>query len=98
MKDFHQVLSNETRLKIMHWLKKPHEHFPPHAELGHFRDGVCVQFITEKAGLSSSTTSHYLTMMEKIGLIISTRHGKWTYYRRNEKIIKAYIKELKQNL
>ena len=79
-----KVLSNETRLNILNWLKEPEKKFPKHQELGHFDDGVCVQYIGDKAGLSQSTISHYLTMMQKAGLIIPTRHGKWTYYKRNE--------------
>ena len=96
--EINKVLSNETRINILSWLKVPEENFPPHKELGHFDDGVCVQYIQEKAGLSQSTTSHYLSLMEKAGLIIATRHGKWTYYKRNEAQIKQYIKTLKEEL
>jgi len=89
--EINKILSNETRLEILKWLKDPDVHFPPHADLGHFDDGVCVQFIGKKAGLSQSTISHYLSMMQKAGLIIPTRHGKWTYYRRDENQIKDYL-------
>ena len=96
--EINKVLSNETRLRILAWLKAPEANFPPHQELGHFEDGVCVQYIQEKAGLSQSTTSHYLSLMEKAGLIIATRHGKWTYYKRDEALIAAYITQLKNDL
>ncbi len=96
--EIHKVLSNETRLNILKWLKEPEANFPPHNDLGHFDDGVCVQYIGDKAGLSQSTISHYLTMMQKVGLIIPTRHGKWTYYRRDEKLIKQYTQFLSKNL
>lgn len=96
--EINKVLSNETRMKILKWLKKPAKHFPPHIELGHFNDGVCVQHIHDKAGLAQSTISHYLTLMQKAGLIIPTRHGKWTYYKRDEVLIKNYIKMLKKQL
>ncbi|MGX7361138.1 ArsR/SmtB family transcription factor [Aerococcus viridans] len=43
-------------------------------------------------GLTQSTTSHYLTMMSKAGLVTTTRLGKWIYYRRNE----AAIQELRK--
>ena len=82
--------SNQTRMQIMEWLKAPEKNFPPHETLKHFNDGVCVTYIQEKAGLSQSTISTYLTNMEKCGLLISTRHGKWTYLKRNEEVIEAF--------
>jgi len=85
-----KCLSNQTRLQIMEWLKDPESHFPPHETLKHFNDGVCVTYIQEKAGLSQSTISTYLTNMEKCGLLISTRHGKWSYLKRNEALIEEY--------
>ncbi len=85
-----KCLSNQTRVQIMEWLKEPEKHFPPHKTLKHFNDGVCVTYIQEKAGLSQSTISTYLTNMEKCGLLISTRHGKWSYLNRNEQLIEEY--------
>ncbi|TCI92135.1 ArsR/SmtB family transcription factor [Tenacibaculum sp. M341] len=85
-----KCLSNKTRLQILEWLKEPEKNFPPHETLKHFNDGVCVTYIQEKAGLSQSTISTYLSNMEKCGLLISTRHGKWTYLKRNEKIIQNF--------
>ena len=96
--EINKVLSNETRVNILSWLKEPEKHFPPHQELKHFNDGVCVQYIGEKAGLSQSTISHYLSMMEKAGLVTSTRWGKWTYYKRNEENIKKYLEILESEL
>ncbi|NKI28502.1 winged helix-turn-helix transcriptional regulator [Arenibacter sp. 6A1] len=87
-----KCLSNKTRVQIMEWLKEPETNFPPHETLKHFNDGVCVTYIQEKAGLSQSTISTYLNNMEKCGLLISTRHGKWSYLKRNEDVIQEYIK------
>ena len=88
----------ETYLESRNYTLAPEENFPPHTDLGHFDDGVCAQYIQVKLELSQSTVSHYLSLMEKADLVIPTRHGKWTYYRRNEKKIKAYISYLKANL
>ena len=93
-----KVLSNKTRVEILKWLKEPEKNFPPHEDLGHFNDGVCVQYIRRKAGLSQSTISHYLSMMQKTNLVSPTRHGKWTYYKRVEKTVQAYIQHLNTNL
>ena len=91
-----KVLSNKTRVEILKWLKKPEENFPPHQDIDHFDDGVCVGYIQDKAGLSQSTISTYLNSMQNANLLIPTRHGKWTYYKRNEKMIKSYLKALEE--
>ncbi|PCD84860.1 transcriptional regulator [Lysinibacillus fusiformis] len=78
-----KVLSNETRLNILQWLKEPEKHFPKVSIEG----GVCVGDIQEKAKTSQSTVSHYLTMMQKAGLLESFRHGQWTYYKLKEETV-----------
>lgn len=93
-----KVLANKTRVKILQWLKEPEENFPPHKDIDHFDDGVCVGYIQDKAGLSQSTISTYLNSMQNADLVIPTRHGKWTYYRRNEDVIQSYIDVLKKEL
>jgi DNA-binding transcriptional ArsR family regulator len=93
-----KILSNKTRISILKWLKDPEAYFPPHKDVSHFNDGVCVGYIQDKAGLSQSTISTYLNAMQNAGLIIPTRYGKWTYYKRNEKGIKAYIEALEKEL
>jgi len=90
-----KVLSNPTRLHILNWLKHPEENFPPHKDIDHFDDGVCVGYIQDKTGLSQSTISTYLSLMQQAKLILPTRHGKWTYYRRNEAVISAYVEATK---
>ena len=93
-----KVLSNEARLNILFWLKEPEKHFPTQHLRGHFNDGVCVQYIGQKSGLSLSTVSHYLSMMHRAGLLTTSRFGKWTYYKRNEEGINDYINMLKETL
>ncbi len=93
-----KILANRSRLNILQWLKDPERNFPPHNELGHFDFGVCVQYIKNKSGLSDSTTSHYLSKMEQAGLVIATRFGKWTYYKRNEIVIREYMQKLNSEL
>ncbi|MEO9512320.1 MAG: metalloregulator ArsR/SmtB family transcription factor [Flavobacteriaceae bacterium] len=93
-----KVLANKTRVNILMWLKNPELNFPPHQDIDHFNDGVCVGYIQDKTGLSQSTVSTYLNAMQNADLVIPTRHGKWTYYRRNEEVIKAYITALQKEL
>lgn len=85
-------------MDILKWLKNPEKEFPPHKELGHFDFGVCGQFIYEKSGLSQSTISNYLSQLQNVGLITPTRIGKWTYFKRNEEQIAAFLKEIHKEL
>ncbi|RAL24150.1 ArsR/SmtB family transcription factor [Thermoflavimicrobium daqui] len=96
-----KALSNEKRLLILQWLKNPKENFiqPQHlTQHEHFDGGVCVGNIQKKAGLAQSVISGYLDMMQKAGLLESKRIGKWTYYRRNEKVIQEFANFIKKEL
>lgn len=93
-----KALSNPIRLKILGWLKTPEEHFPPHQKVAGFEQGVCVAFIQQKAQLSQSTTSQYMIILHQAGLVIPTRVGKWTYYKRDEQMIAQFIQQLQQDL
>ncbi len=83
-----KALSNKTRLQILAWLKNPEQHFPEQHEAG-FPAGVCVGQIQKKAGLTQSTVSEYLSLLQRAGLVKSTRIGQWTYYQRNEEAFAA---------
>jgi DNA-binding transcriptional ArsR family regulator len=100
--DVFKVLANETRMEMLKWLKDPYNHFDkPSAHLSKTiseKGGVCVGDIQEKAKMSQSTVSHYLSMMQKVGLLESERHGKWTYYRRNERNIQKVAEFIKKEL
>jgi DNA-binding transcriptional ArsR family regulator len=84
-----KALSNKTRLQILGWLKNPEQHFSEEHCTG---AGVCVGSIQEKAGLTQSTVSEYLTILKRAGLVEATRTGQWTYYKRNEEAFDALIK------
>ncbi|MGX1265280.1 DNA-binding transcriptional ArsR family regulator [Rossellomorea marisflavi] len=100
--DIFKALANSTRLEMLKWLKDPYDHFDkPSAHLSKNmseKGGVCVGDISERAGMSQSTVSHYLSMMQKAGLLESERHGKWTYYRRNEENLEKLAKWIKEEL
>jgi len=81
--DIFKALSNKTRLQILEWLKDPETSFPEQKANG-YANGVCVGQIQVKAGLTQSTVSDYLSMLQRAGFVTSTRMGQWTYYKRNE--------------
>ena len=86
--DIFKALSNKKRLEILAWLKEPEKHFPKN-EFGECCEtGVCVGNIQRKSGLTQSTVSEYLSMLQRANLLIATRLGQWTHYKRNEEAIK----------
>lgn len=87
-----KALSNKMRLRILHLLKEPEENFPKqeHKEEGEFIGGVCVKDIQGKIDLGQSTTSEYMSILYKTGLLEKKRIGQWTYYRRNTEKIEKF--------
>jgi DNA-binding transcriptional ArsR family regulator len=90
-----KALSNETRLRILNWLKEPEANFPcgDTAELG-----VCAGLIQQKSGASASTVSAHLAILQRAGFLQATRRGQWIYYRRDEARIRAFTEDLHQQL
>lgn len=93
-----KALANESRLRILQWLKEPEQHFGPCPTGGARGRKVCVGEIQAKLGLSQSTASQYLAILEQAGLVVAHREGQWTFYERNEKALKALSDFLKQEL
>lgn len=91
------ALNNPVRRQILSWLKDRSNFpsaLPEHADL----EGVCVGYIQEKAGLSQSTISHYMGLLKDAGLVKSDRHGQFTFYRRDEGAIQAFLNAVQTEL
>ena len=93
-----KALSNNTRLQILNWLKDPEQHFVEETDVDMRLTGVCVGLIQKKTGLSQSTVSEYLSILQRTGLVQSTRIGQWTYYRRNEEVYTMFLKSLETDI
>lgn len=92
-------LSNQTRLNILEWLKKPYEHFPAEELTDYSPElGVCVSDIAKKAGMSVPTVSVYLKTMSSANILTATRKDQWTYYKRNEQMIQDLASLIKNQL
>ena len=91
-----KALANETRLRVLAWLKDPPAHFPGAGETAEL--GVCVGLLQQKAGTSASTMSVHLAILQRAGFVVSTRRGQWTYYRRDETRIRDFCERLHQDL
>ncbi len=100
MCDVFKALASEVRLAILAWLKDPAAHFP--VSEGFTSEttnaGVCVGYIQRKAGLSASTASTHLAILQRAGLVDATRIGQWTYYKRNEVSIQALAQQIRASL
>ncbi|GAB1786176.1 metalloregulator ArsR/SmtB family transcription factor [Priestia megaterium] len=90
-----KALGSETRLQILDWLKEPEKHFTPQpAEVSDFqKSGVCVTQFHKKLDVTQSTASQHLSILHRAGLVTAKRHGRWTYYKRNEEAFQQ-LKEM----
>lgn len=43
-------------------------------------DELCACKIKERLGLSTSTTSHHMSVLTEAGLVTARKDGVWTYY------------------
>ena len=93
-----KALANPLRRQILHWLKDPETHFEGHQQCVPLKDGVCVSKICDKAGVSQSTISAYLAILQRAGLVKSFRTGAWTLYKRDEDMVEKFLDCLRENL
>jgi DNA-binding transcriptional ArsR family regulator len=59
---------------------------------------LCGGDIEERIHLSQPTISHHMAILTKAGLVDAAKQGQWRWYRRNEKVIRRVVKELKGKL
>lgn len=92
----HKALANPVRRQILAWLKTPEDYFA--AQEYPLDMGVCAGFIHERVGLSQSTTSAHLAVLQRADLVTTRRVGQWIFFKRNEKTIKAFLKHMNGDL
>lgn len=88
-----KALSNPHRLDIILWLKHPEQEFgvQVHSKtLIDFPNSVSVKSIQKRCGVSQSSVSTFMTMLERADLVESRKIDQYTYYRRNEKVIREF--------
>jgi len=66
LKDVFSGLADETRLKMLKLLAK---------------EELCACELMAALELTQPTTSHHLGILERSGLAVSRREGKWVFYR-----------------
>lgn len=93
-----RALANDRRLQILEWLKDPVAHFPPQVDGDLVADGVCGALIAEKLGVSPPTASEHLKLLTQAGFLCAKRIKQWTFYRRDERRIAAFKREMTEGL
>ena len=77
-----RALASHRRLQILEWLRDPVAHFPPQRDGDLVDDGVCA----------------HLQALARAGLVTSKRVGQWTFYKRDETAIRAFTRQLGDQL
>ena len=96
--DVYRALASERRLLILEWLKDPRAHFPEQVDGDLVKDGVCGLLIAQKLGVSQPTASVHLKMMAGAGLLTSKRIKQWTFYKRDERALRALKSAIAKSL
>lgn len=91
-----KALAHPVRRQILDWLKDPATQFPDqHHSTEH---GVCAGQIDQRCGLSQSTVSAHLAILQRAGLINSQKIGQWHFFKRNEETVQAFLAKLSRAL
>ncbi len=89
-----KALANGHRLQVLALLKAPTANFRPQVDGDLETDGVCALLIEEKLGLAQPTTAQHLKALVDAGFLVPKRIKKWTFYRRDERAIAAFLEDL----
>ncbi|MBB5534208.1 ArsR/SmtB family transcription factor [Rhizobium giardinii] len=90
-----KALAHPKRIEMLGWMKEPDAHFS--SQHHPFEMGICAsQF--ERCGLSQSTVSSHLSILQRAGLVTTQRVGQWIFYKRNEETIRAFLKDIGDTL
>lgn len=93
-----QALANDRRLQILEWLKDPEANFRPQVDGDLVKDGVCAVLIAEKLGITQPTLSEHMRVLCQSKLVQSKKIKQWTFYKRDERLIKEFKKLIAADL
>ena len=88
-----KALSNPHRLNIILWLKNPEQEFgvQVHSKtLIDFPHSVSVKSIQKRCGVSQSSVSTFMSILENAKLVESRKIDQYTYFRSNEETIRKF--------
>lgn len=87
-----KAISHPVRRDILQWLKDPAGNFPDQAHPHEF--GVCAGQIDQRVGLSQSTVSTHLAILQRAGLVTCRKVGQWSFFQRDETAIHAFLQAM----
>lgn len=90
-----KALGHPVRREMLAWLKEPQKHFA--AQEHPLELGVCAGMF-ERCGLSQSTVSAHLAVLQRAGLISSRKVGQWSFFKRNEDVIQEFLRQMSKEL
>jgi ArsR family transcriptional regulator len=93
-----RALASPKRLQILEWLRDPVANFPPQRDGDLVKDGVCVIYLADKLGVAQPTATTHLQALARAGLVTAKRIGQWTFYKRDEAAIRAFKRQLRDDL
>ena len=88
-----KALSNPHRLDIILWLKHPETEFGVQVHTNTLIDfpySVSVKSIQKRCGVSQSSISTFMSILENAELVESRKIDQYTYFRRNEEVIREF--------
>lgn len=91
-----KAFSHPLRREILRWLKDPTGNFPDQ-EMPHDL-GVCAGQIDRKAGLSQSTVSGHLAILQKAGLVRVRKIGQWSFFQRHDEAIQSVLQTMSREI
>lgn len=90
-----KALAHPVRREILQWLKAPEKHF---ADQEHpLEVGVCAGMFA-RCGLSQSTVSTHLAVLQRAELVTTRRIGQWVFYKRNDETINRFLRQIGEEL
>jgi ArsR family transcriptional regulator len=75
---------NDTRLRILEWLKEPVAHFPPHHHTDLTADGVPADAVAAKLGVPRPVAETHLDLLAALGLLRARHVDGRVHYRRDD--------------
>lgn len=91
-----KALAHPVRTSFLEWMREPERHFRDQAHP--LTMGICASQFEKRCGLSQSTVSAHLAVLEKAGLLKIDRVGQWAFYKRDEETIDSFLNELRSSL
>lgn len=88
-----KALSNPHRLDIILWLKHSEKEFGVQVHTNTLIDfpySVSVKSIQKRCGVSQSSISTFMSILENAELVESRKIDQYTYFRRNEEVIHEF--------